>query len=149
MPRYRKKPVVIEAMQLTKKNVTEVMTWVGEDATAVAQTFDEGINISTKEGVMLARYGDYIIRGVHGEHYPCKPDIFEQTYESMEETWEVTRANAEEIVRRLRALDFSAWHNTEAKRVEYADNLADFRNGQVSRVTRVPYGSSLTLQLEE
>lgn len=85
MAKYRKKPVVIEAMQLKKDNLHEAMKWVGEAAVNLAQTFDEGLNIKTKEGVHLARYGDYIIQGVQGEFYPCKPDIFEQTYEKVED----------------------------------------------------------------
>jgi len=84
MPRYRKKPVVVEAVQLTKWNVREVMAWIGLDATAVTQPLDEGVNISTKEGVMLARWENYIIRGVEGEHYPCDEEIFERTYEPVD-----------------------------------------------------------------
>lgn len=62
MARYRKKPVIIEAYQ----------------------TYEE-MNILTLEGTMHASIGDYIITGIHGEQYPCKPDIFEQTYELVEE----------------------------------------------------------------
>lgn len=60
--KYRKKPVVIEAYQTDKEQV-----------------------IHTLEGDMKADIGDYIITGVKGEQYPCKPDIFEQTYEPVEE----------------------------------------------------------------
>lgn len=58
MAKYRKKPVVIEAYQTDRK-----------------------VAIHTLEGTMTADIGDYIITGVHGEQYPCKPDIFEETYE--------------------------------------------------------------------
>ncbi len=88
MPRYRKKPVVVEAMQLNENNAVHVMEWVGRDALALKQTFDEGINIATKEGVMLARWGNYVIRGVKGEHYPCEAEVFHETYEAVEDDQE-------------------------------------------------------------
>ena len=79
---YRKKPVVIEAMQLldTMESRNEVLAWLGANA---ASAFRSGssISIQTLEGQMRAEPGDYIIRGVQGEFYPCKPDIFHQTYE--------------------------------------------------------------------
>ena len=62
MAKYRKKPVVIEAYRTETER-----------------------DILTLEGVMHASVGDYIITGVHGEQYPCKPDIFEETYELVEE----------------------------------------------------------------
>lgn len=58
MAKYKKKPIIIEAYQTDKE-----------------------LDIPTLEGVMHASVGDYIITGIHGEKYPCKPDIFEQTYE--------------------------------------------------------------------
>lgn len=61
MAKYRKKPVVIEAYQTDKE-----------------------LTINTLEGVMHASAGDYIITGVNGEMYPCKPDIFEKTYEKVD-----------------------------------------------------------------
>ena len=78
--KYRKKPVVVEAMQLTDSNeikVTEFMGLYEGKLTA------DGIEIETLEGTMKASIGDYIIKGVQGEFYPCKPDIFEQTYEKV------------------------------------------------------------------
>lgn len=83
MKRYRKKPVVIEAIQLTKDNqsrVWEIMT--GESKNL---NLKDGITIRTLEGDMLASFGDYIIKGINGEYYPCKPDIFEKTYDKVEE----------------------------------------------------------------
>lgn len=86
MAKYRKKPVVIEAIQLTDKSFDEIVSWVGEDNLADGTSPDEGvIEIVTLEGNHLARRNDYIIKGVKGEFYPCKPDIFDQTYELVEE----------------------------------------------------------------
>ena len=84
--KYRKKPVTIEAMQLTRHNACEIAEWGGENVFVVyivGERFDheKAINIRTLEGVMEADPGDYIIKGVQGEFYPCKPDIFAATYE--------------------------------------------------------------------
>lgn len=79
MPKYRKKPVVIEAVIWTGSNQTEVSNFM-----KCSPAFDaRGVKISTMEGDMYASNGDYIIRGVQGELYPCKPDIFEATYEAV------------------------------------------------------------------
>ena len=80
---YRKKPVVIEAIQYTGENRSEVLDF---DSRIVAR-FPDGdhhVAVYTLEGKMRADEGDYIIRGVRGEVYPCKPDIFEATYEPAE-----------------------------------------------------------------
>lgn len=83
--KFRKKPVVIEAIQLTKENVVEVLSFCNNAGNIVASNEDEtGISILTLEGTMIANTGDYIIKGVKGEFYPCKPDIFEQTYEEVD-----------------------------------------------------------------
>jgi hypothetical protein len=91
MTRYRKKPVVIEAMQFdgTKESANEVLAWIGSsgaDAKRIHRTKPEqGIAIETLEGVMRTEVGDYVIKGVQGEFYPCKPDIFAATYEPVED----------------------------------------------------------------
>ena len=72
MAKYRKKPVVIEAIQFTGDNCEEI------------KEFGAYIVIKTLEGKMIALPGDWIIKGVKGEFYPCKPDIFEKTYELVE-----------------------------------------------------------------
>lgn len=79
--RFRKKPVEIEAMQYDGRNTTEVAEWLAESGVKVGWSNAEMV-IPTLEGRMHATPGDWIIRGVQGEFYPCKPDIFEQTYES-------------------------------------------------------------------
>ena len=84
--KYRKKPVVIEAKQLTQSSMFEIIKWVRTNG-GEAEPFPEDIAlyIDTLEGVMRANEGDWIICGVHGEFYPCKPDIFEATYERVDE----------------------------------------------------------------
>jgi hypothetical protein len=83
---YRKKPVVIEAMQYPgmreHTDALKVLTWLDENG--VVHTHDSGLVIKTLEGDMRADPGDWIIKGVQGEFYPCKPDIFEATYEAVE-----------------------------------------------------------------
>jgi hypothetical protein len=76
MPKFRKKPVVIEAWQFTLKNLTVLPHWLNADGLG-----GENLYIETLEGTMRADLGDWIIQGVKGELYPCKPDIFEATYE--------------------------------------------------------------------
>lgn len=93
MTKYRKKPVVIEAHELTRNYVEQVVAWVGLgniDEYGLGEFQEDAcyIDIKTKEGIMEAEEGDYIIRGVKGEFYPSKPDIFEMTYELVEEAQE-------------------------------------------------------------
>ena len=82
--RYKKKPIVIEAIQYTGNNIEEI--W---DAFSAADVYgpvedDPCAYILTLEGRMRCNIGDYIIRGVRGELYPCAKDIFEETYEKVE-----------------------------------------------------------------
>jgi hypothetical protein len=92
--RYRKKPVEIEALQWTGKNDTEIEYFVGDSFQGYGdnlvcykprsnQYLSKLMYIRTLEGVMIASVGDYIIKGVQGEFYSCKPEIFEQTYEEV------------------------------------------------------------------
>jgi len=87
MSKYRKKPVVIDAEgPLSQENAQDIAQWCGGKAAFDAKPSDPtdvavSIKIPTLEGVMRADGGDYVIRGVHGEFYPCKPAIFDATYE--------------------------------------------------------------------
>lgn len=83
MPRYRKKPVIIEALQYGPYFAPSVEMHLFLEG-ANARLSDEGIIIPTLEGDHLARVGDFIIKGIKGEFYPCKPDIFAATYEEAE-----------------------------------------------------------------
>lgn len=88
--KFRKKPVVIEAVQLLWSTWNEMCEHAGvgklSDGKPEGRQDGEkiGMNIPTLEGLMIASEGDWIIRGVKGEIYPCKPDIFEATYEAVE-----------------------------------------------------------------
>lgn len=98
--KYRKKPVVIDAFQLNSKGLVEE-DWFWDavsEGTILIYYFRNArpkdiyrnartlacCDIKTLEGTMRANIGDYIIRGINGEIYPCKPDIFEKTYELAE-----------------------------------------------------------------
>lgn len=77
MPQFRKKPVIIEAVQFVDGNFAAIEEFVGGDA-----EFRGGeLIIATLEGPLHASDKDWIIKGVKGEFYPCKPDIFEATYD--------------------------------------------------------------------
>jgi hypothetical protein len=83
MPKFRKKPVVIEAVQNTAALLpAELHAFLGSFDGAHVE--GQSILIATLEGEMRADPGDWIIKGVKGEFYPCKPDIFEATYEPAE-----------------------------------------------------------------
>lgn len=94
MPKFRKKPVVIEAVQFDGLNATEISDFVGKKLSPVLESdtaYQAGqgapifsLGIVTLEGTMKAMPRDWVIKGVNGEFYPCKPDIFEKTYEPAE-----------------------------------------------------------------
>lgn len=86
MAKYRKKPVVIEAMQLdtSPASLHDCMEFIESAGGKVAVDFENKthyLEIATLEGAMKASVDDWIIKGVKGEFYPCKPDIFAATYE--------------------------------------------------------------------
>ena len=98
--KFRKKPVIIEAVQLRWRDWNAVCDFLGdiissENPARSVTTFsdtcgEEGppwieLSIPTLEGIHIAKHGDWIIKGVQGEFYPCKPDIFEATYEKVQE----------------------------------------------------------------
>ena len=84
--KYRKRPVEVEAIQFDGWNWREVYQFMSNEPLMLTQDFrkEEYLFIDTLEGVMKASIGDYIIKGVHGEFYPCKPDIFHETYEDLD-----------------------------------------------------------------
>lgn len=85
--KFRKRPIVVEAMQFTGKNCYDILKFIGRTELLLT-----GLNeihqtdcpvIPTLEGNMNTTPGDWIIKGVNGEFYPCKPDIFDKTYEEV------------------------------------------------------------------
>ncbi len=82
--KYTKKPVEVEVIlvQPQYRNLDEIISFVGADNLCpIERRPDYVLKIKTLEGDMAVGYGDFIIKGVKGEFYPCKPDIFEMTYE--------------------------------------------------------------------
>ena len=100
MPKFRKRPVVIEAVQLSWANWHDICSFLGKvisrdnpgrDVKTFSDTCGEPgpdyieLTIPTLEGEHIAMHGDWIIKGIEGEFYPCKPEIFKKTYEPVEE----------------------------------------------------------------
>jgi hypothetical protein len=99
---YRKKPMLIKALQLTKNNIAEVYRFIhGEKSVKLNcnaaydawETFENncielgGLRLKTMESdneTQIASFGDFIIKGIQGEFYPCKPEVFDKTYEQVE-----------------------------------------------------------------
>ena len=89
MAKYGRKPVIIEAIRWTGENYDTICQFTGMKLGRTKITFSEGgtsdeLVIPTLEGELRANIGDFIIQGIKGEFYPCKPDIFEATYQPME-----------------------------------------------------------------
>lgn len=120
--KYRKKPVVIEAIRLTTDNFDVVCDFMG--GTPVPKHnpdfgIDEngntnepylGVYIETLEGKMLANNGDYIIKGVNGEFYPCKSDIFEKTYDKVDDSSVMGFGDAIEVLKQGGTVRRSGWN---------------------------------------
>ena len=86
--KYRKIPVVIEAMQFTQETKDKVYSWASSYQFNIVPSLDDNdkpcLIVPTLEGEMLCTLGDYLIKGVKGEFYPCKADIFKMTYEKVD-----------------------------------------------------------------
>ena len=78
--KFRKKPVVIDAIQYSKKNIDEINKFI-TDGSLRYDPLRDLMFIKTLEGGMYITKNDWIIKGINGEFYPCKPDIFKKTYE--------------------------------------------------------------------
>lgn len=84
MPFFQKKPIAVEAFKLTPDSMKHVLSWCGgEPHSSEPKRGITGISINTLEGTMVAVWGDWIIKGIKGEFYPCKLEIFEATYEPL------------------------------------------------------------------
>lgn len=86
MAKYRKKPLVIEAVQITESTFSNAHPNHEHIIGLIYNPVLKQVGIPTLEGTMIGSLGDFIITGVNGEHYPCKPDIFEKTYEKVVES---------------------------------------------------------------
>jgi len=87
--KYRKKPIEIEAVEFNGWNFGIINDWITGKAELYPACYKKKMIIHTLEGNMTANVGDYIIKGVNGEFYPCKRDIFEKTYELVEENFDI------------------------------------------------------------
>lgn len=82
MGKFRKKPVIVEAVQFTGTNHVEIFTWMGVNCLPVFS--EDTVYISTLDGVIYAHKGDWIVRGVADELFSCRSDKFEELYEPVE-----------------------------------------------------------------
>jgi hypothetical protein len=137
MPFFRKKPVVIEARQFYLDAFRDLRSWVGPDLTI--EPLSGTHHIHTLEGPLHVSPGDWIIRGVKGEFYPCKPDIFEKTYEPADAARAGTGDAREALVEAARRVvdeyrtDLRAgkWSDTLLAAVDdLRSALADAENGR-------------------
>lgn len=117
--KYRKKPVIIDAIQWTGCNMIEITDFAkgvakfdeiqqGDAENEMPAQYD--LSIKTLEGIMQASLGDYIIKGVNGEFYPCKPDIFEKTYEKADNSSIMNFGNAIEALKQGDAIRRRGWN---------------------------------------
>lgn len=95
MAQYRKKPVIVEAVQYDGANAVEIIEFTNREAFKNGGKSDY-LTIQTPEGDMIATTGDWIIKGIKGEFYPCKPDIFEATYEAVSSEEKIDETTTED-----------------------------------------------------
>lgn len=124
--KFRKKPVVIEAIQFTGVNGLDVATFCKG---APLKTFGDSLVIPTLEGDHRADVGDWIIKGVNGEFYPCKPDIFDKTYEppgkkKSREWWYRVLGFAVRMIDRFEEKDDDGWRGWDEIEEESYQNRA-------------------------
>lgn len=94
--KFRKKPVIITAVPYNGENVSDIRLFAGTDC----KVEEDKVCILTLEGKMEVSVGDYVIQGVQGEFYPCKPDIFEQTYAPWYEEKDTPTMTIQDMIRR-------------------------------------------------
>ena len=85
MRRYRKRPIVVEAIQLTEETFAECLEFIGDENWVEADKEEIMISIETLEGISNASDGNYIIKGIAGEFYPCREYIFNSTYDLVDD----------------------------------------------------------------
>ncbi len=84
MKKYVKKPIPIEALQYLSENLDEIKKFIGDFPHKYIES-DNVLLICTLEGEHIVRHGDFVIKGIYGEFYPCKPDIFDDSYTEIDE----------------------------------------------------------------
>lgn len=129
MQKYRKKPTVVEAIQFTGKNMQDILAAVGNSQIRVPED-RQSIEIKTLEGTMTASKGDFIVRGIKGELYPVKPDIFEKLHEVLPSISELA-IDAAASYRRLPAEKRKAMNLAQRKSWVVGDLM--IRNPHMSR----------------
>jgi hypothetical protein len=123
MTKYRKKPVVIEAIQFD--GTGDSFDEIDKFTNGKMYVHDNIVYIKTLEGDMIASIGDYIIKGVNGEFYPCKPDIFKKTYEPYNS--EPIKDQGEQMYTII-VLDYDAWMifvYKDGKKIKYWSDAED------------------------
>ena len=137
MMKYRKKPVEVEAFRMGIDNIPDwFMDKITSNEIILSRNLDETYcHIETLEGTMKADYGDYIIRGVNGEIYPCKPDIFEKTYERAEKMIDILLTCIE--IAQNKGILFNEKDLDKAK--EYVENILD--EDELERILEDTYSS--------
>ena len=129
MQKFVKKPVVIEAIQYDGANITEIETFVrGKLPTIMTSDLGAQLVISTLEGDMKVTKGDYIIKGIKGEFYPCKPDIFKQSYNMIKENNDIL-SEGEKRVRK-------SFNPSALKRVENFKSITASAIDEIAEVER-------------
>jgi hypothetical protein len=139
---YSKKPVIIDAIQWTGKNYVEIFDFCDK-----SYMNDSELRIQTLEGSMIASIGDFIIKGIKGEFYPCKPDIFEMTYDNQnvvqaaEKSLHNTTANGA----KKNVKDIVFWGDGDTFRlISKASSEAE---GWMKSTKAMPAGSSVVVQV--
>ena len=129
MQKFVKKPVVIEAIQYDGENIEAIENFVGKKlSTVMSSDVDVNLIIPTLEGDMTALKNDWIIKGVKGEFYPCKPDIFKQSYNMIKENNDIL-TEGEKRVRK-------SFNPSALKRVENFKSITASAIDEIAEVER-------------
>ena len=105
--KFRKKPIIVEALQYTEESRRAVIDWCGAGHTGIDDDGCEyelrNLRIKTPAGTLMVNLGDWVVKDANGEFCPCKPDIFEQTYEEVDAKEPIS---SKELMRKLDSPEF-------------------------------------------
>ena len=138
--KFRKKPVVIDAIIWNGDNIEEVERWTNKVAHWSSER--NKVLIDTLEGPMEASVGDYIIRGVQGEYYACKPDIFAETYDVAYSSYTMDFGNALNMMKDGTRMHRSSWGHPYCVTVALKENIARWGNTDYYLRIEFPDGKS-------